>query len=120
MAMEKEVLIEFYKEVFDGINLMNRRQRWQLRRDMKEYCRLVNVRYPYGKTEDLNVSDDSGNSGGVLSTAPAEGSSNVCRADENNGQPDGGAQGIPNYATHPAEISNGQTSAVGEIEEEGC
>lgn len=61
-GLSKEDLVEFFKETVEVINLMNRRQRWQFRRDLKEYCRFANVRYPFGKEEDDG--SDSGESSG--------------------------------------------------------
>lgn len=51
-GLPKEELIEFFRDVVEGVKLMNRRQRWEFRRDLKSFCRIANVQWPYGKGED--------------------------------------------------------------------
>lgn len=52
-GMTQEELVEFLRVVIAGIDKMNRRQRWQMRRDMKVYSQLVNNRWPNGRPVEV-------------------------------------------------------------------
>lgn len=55
--LKKEELIAAFKTIIGLVDQMNSRQRWELRRNLKEYCRLINRRFPYGKPAEGATKD---------------------------------------------------------------
>ncbi len=119
-GLGQEALVKFFGEVIEGVSLMSQRQRWVFRRDIKTFCKLANVRWPYGKgyQEELSVSNESGRRDRVLSTVRGEERSDGAGTVSGDGRDAKGKASVADRTGNLTQISKGQENSNGE--EAGC